>query len=83
MSDDRAINVTNCTIYVGRVRIVLEPRPNVDEVADSVIETSRSAEDPQDDPVTNAPKKQTDFVSDCSTSIFYYIIIFIISPVKI
>ncbi|XP_027847676.2 uncharacterized protein LOC114127592 [Aphis gossypii] len=67
MSDDRVINVTNCTIYVGRVRIILESHPNVDEVANGVIETSRSAEDPQDDPVTNAPKKQTDFVSHCST----------------
>lgn len=79
MSDDRVNNVTNCTIYVGRVRIVLEPRPNVDVVPDGVIETSRSAEDPQDDPITNALKKQTDFVSDCSTSIFYYIIILMIS----
>jgi len=83
MSDDRTINVTNCTIYVGRVQIVLEPSPKVDEVADGVIEASRSAEDPQDDSVTNAPKKQTDFVSDCSTSIFYYIIILIISSVQI
>lgn len=83
MSDDRTINAKNCTIYVGSVRIVLEPRPNDDDdddddgkIADGVAETrGRATDEDQDVPVTNTPTKRTNIVSDCgctSTSLYYH-----------
>ncbi|XP_022169145.1 uncharacterized protein LOC111032954, partial [Myzus persicae] len=62
-SDDRAIQVTNCTIYVGRVRIVIDPRLNADVAG--IVET-RVTED-NDLTASNTPPKQSDFVGVRST----------------
>lgn len=53
-SDDRAIQVTNCTIYVGRVQIVVDPRLN----SDCTIIAGTRATDDHDGSSMNTPPKQ-------------------------
>jgi len=75
-SDDRAIHETNCTIYVGRVRIIIDPRLNADV---SGIAEAHATENHHDGPATNTPPKQTDFVGVRSTStLYYYRLLFLI-----
>jgi len=69
-SDERAIQVTNCTIYVGRLRIVVDPRLNSD--CTGIAET-RATED-HDGSFANTPPKQTDFVGVRSTSTYFTIL---------
>jgi len=74
-SAERSIQVTNCTIYVGHVEIVVDPRLNSD--CTSFAET-RAAEDHNGSSVNTSPK-QTNFVSARSTST-YFIILLVILP---
>lgn len=63
-SDDRdIIQVTNCTIYVGRVQIVVDPRLN----SDCTIIAGTRATEYHDGSSVNTPPKQ-DLVSVRSTS---------------
>jgi len=73
-SDDRAIQVTNCTIYVGRVRIVVDPRLNSD--CTSIVET-RATEDHNGSSVNTPPKQDLVGIRKTST---YFIILSVILP---
>jgi len=64
-SDDRAIQVTNCTIYVGHVRIVIDPRLNADVTGIAEIRATQDHVGPN----VNTQPKQTNFVGIRSTSI--------------
>lgn len=72
-SDNRAIHETNCTIYVGRVRIIIDPRLNADA---SGIAEAHVTENHHDGPAAKTPPKQTDFVGVRSTSTLYYYLLY-------
>jgi len=74
-SAERTIQVTNCTIYVGHVGIVVDPRLNSDCTS---IAKTRTAEDHDGSSVNTSPK-QSDFVSVRSTST-YFITLSVIFP---
>jgi len=67
-SDGRAIQVSNCTIYVGRVRIVIDPHLNVNI---SGIAETHATED-HNGLAANTPLNPIDFIGVRTTSTLYY-----------